>query len=544
MELLLVIPWLLFLTSCQLLSSMEAATQTTGNPVFPYPFITLDAEKAAARKYDYIIVGGGTAGCPLAATLSQRHTVLVLERGGSPYGNPEIENGDNFGNPLNETDKYTSIAQEVLTEDGLKLARARVLGGGTAINAGFYSRASLGFIQRMGWDEKLVNESFLWVEKVNAFKPDHLSRWSTALKDALLEVGVLPYNGYTVDHVEGTKISASTFDNHGKRHTAADLLKCANPHNIVVLLNATASRILFSSSSGVLKAHGVEFINSFNTNKSYQVLINESSHYSEVILSAGSMGSPQLLLLSGIGPYKNLKKLNISVVKHVPLVGQGVQDNPRATIAVQSPIPLNTSSIQSVGILNNSELYIFSSSFVQQASSNGSKSTNMYGGVIFEKLAYPLSRGNLSLISRDPRDNPSVRYNYYSNPKDLQKCVRGVKIIARICETNSIQKFAYKDKSNDSRRLHFIGPALPNIKDEVAIAKFCRENLNTMWHFHGGCDIGSVIDKKYKVKGVDALRVVDGSTFRDAPGTNPQATTLMLGRYIGVKILQERGDST
>ncbi|XP_059064385.1 protein HOTHEAD-like [Cryptomeria japonica] len=228
----------------------EKLINSSGNPVFPYPFITLDAEKVAARKYDYIIVGGGTAGCPLAATLSQKHTVLVLERGGSPYGNSEIENGDNFGNPLNEPDKYSSIAQEVLTEDGLKLARARVLGGGTAINAGFYSRASLGFIQRMGWDEKLVNESFLWVEKVNAFKPDHLSRWSTALKDALLEVGVLPYNGYTMDHVEGTKISASTFDNHGKRHTAADLLKYANPHNIVVLLNATASRILFSSSSG------------------------------------------------------------------------------------------------------------------------------------------------------------------------------------------------------------------------------------------------------------------------------------------------------
>ncbi|XP_059075281.1 (R)-mandelonitrile lyase-like [Cryptomeria japonica] len=544
MELLHVIPWLLFLTSSHLLSTMEAAKPTSGAPSFPYPFITLDLEKAAARKYDYIIVGGGTSACPLAATLSQNYTVLVLERGGSPYGNPEIESGEYFGKPLMETDKFTSIAQGFMTEDGVQVDRARVLGGGTALNAGFYSRASRTYIQRMGWDEKLVNESFLWVEKMNAFEPDHLSRFSSALKDALLEVGIRPDNGYTVDHVEGTKISASTFDNNGKRHTAADLLKNANPNNIVVLLNATASRILFNSSSGKLKAQGVEFMNSVSGG-SYQALIDESSCCSEVILSAGSIGSPQLLLLSGIGPSRDLRKINIPVLKHVPSVGQGIQDNPRATIILQSPIPLNTSSIQVVGIMNSSANYIFSSSFVQQTPSNGSGVINSYGGVIFEKLAYPLSRGSLSLISKDPRENPSVRYNYYSNPQDLQKCVQGVKVIAGICETNSMKNFAYNDKSSGTSGLRFTGPSLPkNKSDEVALGKFCMENINTMWHFHGGCDIGSVIDKRYRLKGVDALRVVDGSTFRDGPGTNPQATTMMLGRYVGVKILRERGAST
>ncbi|GLJ46010.1 hypothetical protein SUGI_0969000 [Cryptomeria japonica] len=83
-----------------------------------------------------------------------------------------------------------------------------------------------------------------------AFEPEPLSRWSSAVKEGLLEAGVLPDNGYTVDHLEGTKIGASTFDKTGKRHTAADLLKYANPENIVVLLNATASRVLFKSSSG------------------------------------------------------------------------------------------------------------------------------------------------------------------------------------------------------------------------------------------------------------------------------------------------------
>lgn len=544
MDFLHVISWLLFFTTSHLFFSMEAATPTSGAESFPYTFMTLDSGKATSRKYDYIIVGGGTAACPLAATLSQNYSVLVIERGGSPYGNPEIESSEFFGKPLREADKYASIAQGFMTEDGVQLDRARVLGGGTALNAGFYSRASRTYIQRMGWDEKLVNESFLWVEKMNAFEPDRLSRWSQALKDALLEVGVKPDNGFTVDHVEGTKISASTFDNNGRRHTAADLLKNANPNNIVVLLNATVSRILFNSSSGKLKAEGVEFMNSI-TGGSYQALIDESSCCSEVILSAGSIGSPHLLLLSGIGPSKHLKQFNIPVLKHVPSVGQGIQDNPRATIILQSPLPLNTSSIQVVGIVNNSELYVFSSSFVQQIPSNGSNVITEYGGVIFEKLAYPLSRGNLSLISKDPRDNPSVRYNYYSNPQDLQKCVQGVKVIGSICETNSMKNFAYNDKSSGTSGLRFTGSPLPkNKSDEVALGKFCMENINTMWHFHGGCDIGSVIDKRYRLKGVDALRVVDGSTFRDGPGTNPQATTMMLGRYMGVKILQERGAST
>ncbi|KAH9290369.1 hypothetical protein KI387_034486, partial [Taxus chinensis] len=132
----------------------------------------------------------------------------------------------------------------------------------------------------MKWDEKLVNESYGWVEKLNAFKPEELSPWSSSLKNGLLEAGVLPYNGYTVDHVEGTKISASTFDNNGKRHTAADLLKYANPDNIVVLLNATVGRILFNPESGKLKAIGVEFMSEVD-GIFYHVSINQLSQRSE-----------------------------------------------------------------------------------------------------------------------------------------------------------------------------------------------------------------------------------------------------------------------
>lgn len=96
--------------------------------------------------YDYIIIGGGTAGCPLAATLSQNHRVLVLERGGSPYGNPNITNLSAYGVPLSDTSP-SSPAQRFISEDGVINSRARVLGGGSCLNAGFYTRASPRYVR-------------------------------------------------------------------------------------------------------------------------------------------------------------------------------------------------------------------------------------------------------------------------------------------------------------------------------------------------------------------------------------------------------------
>ena len=96
----------------------------------------------------------------------------------------------------------------------------------------------------MGWDGKAVNESYQWVEKVVAFEPK-VGQWQSAVRDGLLEVGVVPNNGFTYDHIHGTKVGGTIFDQHGFRHTAADLLEYANPAGITVLLHATVHRILF-----------------------------------------------------------------------------------------------------------------------------------------------------------------------------------------------------------------------------------------------------------------------------------------------------------
>ncbi|GJW38627.1 (R)-mandelonitrile lyase-like protein, partial [Tanacetum coccineum] len=141
--------------------------------------------------YDYIIVGGGTAGCPLAATLSKNYRVLLVERGGLPTTSPNVMTREGFLSVLTHFDQFESPAQPFTSEDGVPNARGRVLGGSSAINAGFYSRADNDFYQRSGinWDSRVVQRSYEWVEKAIVFQPQ-LQTWQTAVRDGLLEAGV------------------------------------------------------------------------------------------------------------------------------------------------------------------------------------------------------------------------------------------------------------------------------------------------------------------------------------------------------------------
>ena len=111
-----------------------------------YSFMRNATAAKPVSYYDYIVIGGGTAGCPLAATLSQHASVLLLERGESPYGNPNITNSGSFSAELADLSP-TSPSQRFITEDGVFSTRARVLGGGTCINAGFYTRAESSFVR-------------------------------------------------------------------------------------------------------------------------------------------------------------------------------------------------------------------------------------------------------------------------------------------------------------------------------------------------------------------------------------------------------------
>ncbi|CAN0923633.1 (R)-mandelonitrile lyase-like [Linum grandiflorum] len=481
------------------------------------PYITLNVDEVAGKSFDYIVVGGGAAGCPIAATLSEKFSVLLIERGGSPYGNPWITEKRFFGFPFLQTDEFSSVAQSFISKEGIPNFRGRVLGGTTAINGGFYSRASDTYVAKSGWDKQLVKDSYEWVESKIVTKPTVLTTWQAAVQSALLEAGILPDNGFSWEHIEGTKIGGSTFDSRDKRHTSADLLQVGRPENIIVLLNATVKSVIFNKGeSEKTIARGIQFISSHGSgDRTYEAYLNKPANPTcssgDVILSAGAIGSPQILLLSGIGPKPHLNQLNIPLVLESNHVGREVQDNPGITILIGSqPGRELPEPAQAVGITQGFK-FIIQGAIIPV-------SLNATSNRILIKLATPESQGKLELNSTDPRKNPDVSYNYLGTEKDMDGCVEMAKLMMTVAKYLTTDVVLNPDE----------------------LRTYCRKNFMSYFHYHGGCVVGSVVDQDYRVVGVDGLRVVDGSTFLESPGTNPMATVLMLGRYIGIKILAER----
>ncbi|KAI3694353.1 hypothetical protein L1987_77318 [Smallanthus sonchifolius] len=371
--------------------------------------------------YDYIVIGGGTTGIPLATTLSANYSVLLLECGGSPYGNPNITSISNFGSYLMDTSP-TSPSQQFISE-GVVNARPRVLGGGTSINAGFYSRRS---------------------------RP----------------------------------------------------LSCG---------------VVFRDSLGI-------------KHRAYL----RGRKNDEIILSAGALGSPQLLVLSGIGPKEQLDAQKIKAVLTQPFVGKGMADNPQNPIFVPSPIAVEQSLIQVVGITRFGS-YIEGIGGYNIIFENPSSYQGFFpqmGGFIFVKPDGPLSMGELRIENSNPADNPSVTFNYFKEPEDLQKCVDGIRTILKVVETKAFSNYKYANMTvKDILDLNMKLPM--NLREHgntsSSLEQYCKDTVRTIYHYHGGCHIEKVVSPEYKVFGVDALRVIDGSTLLNSPGTNPQASLLMLG---------------
>ncbi|KAK7381754.1 hypothetical protein VNO80_00301 [Phaseolus coccineus] len=525
--------------------------------------------------YDYIILGGGTAGCPLAATLSQNYSVLVLERGGVPFTNPNVSFLENFHITLADISP-TSASQYFISTDGVYNSRARVLGGGSSINAGFYTRANPSFIEKVGWDAKLVNQSYPWVENQIVHRPK-FSPYQRAVRDSLLDSGVSPFNGFTYDHLYGTKVGGTIFDRFGRRHTAAELLASGNHEKLTVLVYATVQKIVFDTKGKKPKAVGVIFQDK-NGRQHEAILAND--RHSEVIMSTGAIGTPQLLMLSGIGPKEELQKLNIPVVLDNQFVGKGMVDNPMNTMFVPSKRPVHQSLIETVGITRMG-VYIEASSGFSQSNDSihchhgimsaeiGQLSTippkqrspeavqefiknkrdlpieAFKGGFILSKVANPWSVGELKLVNTNVNDNPAVTFNYFSHPYDLKRCVEGIRLAIKVVQSKHFTNYTLCDKKTAEELLNLTVKAnvnfIPkNVKDTKSLKQFCKDTVITIWHYHGGCHVGKVVNPEYMVLGVDRLRVVDGSTFDESPGTNPQATVMMMGRYMGLKILRDR----
>lgn len=153
----------------------------------------------------------------------------------------------------------------------------------------------------------------------------------------------------------------------------------------------------------------------------------------------------------------------------------------------------------------------------------------------------PLSFGDLELVTKNPKDNPKVTFNYFKDPRDLQSCVEGLETIIKVLESKPLSTF--RDPLLSVHDLFALVAILPlnlrhrHVNAPFDLEQYCKDTVMTIWHYHGGCQVDKVVDRNYKVKGVAALRVIDSSTLLNSPGTNPQATIMMLGRYARTIIL-------
>ncbi|KAG8075084.1 hypothetical protein GUJ93_ZPchr0006g43897 [Zizania palustris] len=556
-----------------------AAAQPRGFGGAPPGYLryVVDAVDTAAEEvYDYVVVGAGTAGCPLAATLAGPGggRVLLLERGGAPSEFPTLATAGGFVRTLAMADpapESDAPAQTFTSEDGVSNVRARVLGGATSINAGFYSRAHPDWFRRHGegaegtnWDMRLVNASYEWVERELIFQPA-VHGWQAAVRAGLLEANVTPWNGFTLDHVSGTKVGATTFDASGRRRSAADLLVFAHPGRLRVAIRATVTRIITNPIDPATRRGRYPRPAVAAIGVVYQDRLLQQHHAllrpgGEVILSAGALGSPQLLLLSGIGHASDLTSLGIPVAADVPDVGKHMFDNPRNGISIIPSVPIDHSLIQVVGIpsANGTDSYLEAASYIvplapmlRRDGPFSSPYSPLYVTVvtIMEKVPGPLSEGSLWLTSTNPLESPAVRFNYLSRPEDLARCVMGMRRVAKVLESRTMDAFRVAGGSSSQgrrgparREFRIVGAALPAdwSTNDTAVGYFCQQTVATLWHYHGGCVAGSVVDRDFRVFGVRSLRVVDGSTFSETPGTNPQATIMMMGRYMGLKMIEER----
>jgi choline dehydrogenase len=509
--------------------------------------------------YDYVIIGAGSAGCVLAHRLSEDSTVsiLLLEAGG-PDTRQEIHIPAAFSKLFKSPQDwaYETEPQPHLANRKLYWPRGKMLGGSSSMNAMMHIRGHCSDYNtwceqgNQGWSfadvlpyfKKLELEERGASEYHGTTGPLHVADLRTvnlltrAFLEASDEVGLPRTDDFNGPQQEGVSLTQVT-QKQGKRHSAAVayLKPVMNRPNLKVITQAQATRILFEEQRAV----GVAYQQDGNV---HQVRATR-----EVILSGGAINSPQLLLLSGVGPAEHLMTLGIPVVHDVPGVGHNLQDHlsigtafrctQPVTLASAEKLsnilrflllktgPLTSNIAEAAGFLKTRpqlcapdlELIFAPAYFLEHGFGNPAGHGFTVGAVLLQ----PESRGRITLHSPDPLAPPAIEPNYLATAADLETLVEGVKLARRIAQARAF----------DSYRGEEVLPG-PNAQTDEAIAEQIRQHAQTLYHPIGTCKMGSdslaVVDGQLRVRGVKGLRVVDASVIPTIPRGHTNAPTIMI----------------
>ncbi len=318
---------------------------------------------------------------------------------------------------------------------------------------------------------------------------------------------------------EGAGLYQVTVKDGKRQSTAVAFLHpILNRPNLTTQTGALVTRLLFERTRAV----GIEYMHNGTI---HQVRVNQ-----EVILSAGAIDSPKLLMLSGIGPAEHLRAFGIPVVVNLPGVGQNLQDHAIAHVGYQATIdvqPALTSNLAEAGLFlhtaNNLDVvpdmqFHFGPTLWVQPEYDRSGP----GFTFVATQTKPQSRGSVSLRSASPNDPPTIRMNYLQSQSDMQVLVEGVKISRQLAYSRVFDEFLGEE----------VAPGADVTGDE-AIQAYIRQTCDTCYHPVGTCKMGTdemaIVDSQLRVYGVDGLRVVDASIMPTITTVNTNAPTIMIG---------------
>ncbi|ABZ75626.1 choline dehydrogenase [Shewanella halifaxensis HAW-EB4] len=530
-------------------------------------------------QYDYIIVGAGSAGCVLANRLSadSNNRVLLLETGGSDRS-IFIQMPTALSIPMN-TKKYAwqfeTDAEPYLDNRRMHCPRGKVLGGSSSINGMVYVRGHardfdewqehgaknwdyahcLPYFKKaedwaFGEDDYRGNDGPLGVNNGNEMKNPLYKAFVAAGVDA----GYLATDDYNGAQQEGFGPMHMTVKNGVRWSTANAYLRPAmQRENLTVITHAQVHRVLFSSKPGEAnKVVGVRF--------ERKGKMREANASKEVILSAGSIGSPHILQLSGIGASDTLAKAGIEQVHELPGVGENLQDHLEFYFQFKclKPIslngkldPLNKLFIGTRWILNRSGLgatnHFESCGFIRSKAGlewpdlqyhflpaamryDGKEAFAGHGFQVHIGHNKPKSRGSVKVVSNDPKVAPSILFNYLSHQDDIEGFRACVRLTREIINQPALDEYRGEE----------IQPGTA-VQTDQQIDSFVRSTVESAYHPSCTCKMGedemAVVDSETRVHGIQGLRVVDSSIFPTIPNGNLNSPTIMLAERAADLIL-------